>query len=91
MKFFAAILMALGMMAAAHSATVYDTRTDFVVSAGPSLIIEDWRSYAPETLLDGQTVRGVTYGSTSIEALVVGSSHGPNWIGNPPNFYRGEK
>jgi hypothetical protein len=79
MKFFAAILMALGIVGAAHSATVYDTKTEFATAAGPSLVVEDWRSYAPETLLDGQTVRGVTYGSSADPLLVVGAPHGPDW------------
>lgn len=75
----ATAIAAIPMLASA-SVQVTDSRVAFVASTGPQLEVEDWTSYVPETLLDGQTVRGVTYASTSAELLVVGAPHGASWI-----------
>lgn len=80
MKHVLAIAFTAAPLLGIAAVQVSDSRVAFVSSAGPKLEIEDWTSYAPETLLDGQTVRGVTYDSTSQELLVVGAPHGAGWI-----------
>ncbi len=64
----------------ALASTVFESKSEFAQVAGSELKIEDWSSYQPETLLDGQTIRGVKYNSTSTEQLVVGSRHGAGWL-----------
>lgn len=58
----------------------FTTKDAFKNESGSGFIAEDWTSYPPNTLLDGQQVNGITYSSTSSEQLVVGSPHGANWI-----------
>ena len=62
------------------SVDVYTSKFSFIHNAADSLTVQDWTSYPVGTILDGQTVDGIFYTSTSPETLVVGSSHGPGWI-----------
>jgi hypothetical protein len=64
-----------------HASVVeYDSKSAFVASVGGYLVTQDWSTYPANTLLDGQLVDGITYNSTSSEALVVGSPHGGSWL-----------
>ena len=80
LKFLALTATVFTCASASAALQVTDSRPAFVAVAGPQIQVEDWTTYPPETLLDGQTIRGVTYSSTSSELLVVGSPHGPGWI-----------
>jgi hypothetical protein len=49
--------------------------TDKDVFSSPDLISENWQSFATNTILDGNQFDGVSYSSSSLSDLVVGSSH----------------
>jgi hypothetical protein len=74
------LLLAFAPVVGANTANVFASRVAFTQSAGDELKFEDWTSYKPGTLLDGVTIRGVNYHSSSSEQLVVGSRHGANWL-----------
>jgi hypothetical protein len=80
LKLLALTVIAFTSVATSAAVQVTDSRPAFVAASGPQLQVEDWTTHLPETLLDGQTLRGVTYSSTSSELLVVGTPHGPGWI-----------
>jgi hypothetical protein len=65
---------------AASSTTIFTTRQEFTTAAGTQLQVEDWSTYQPDTILEGITLRGVTYHSTSSELLLIGAPSGPNWL-----------
>lgn len=73
------VLVALSPAIGAAPLVVSD-RAVFFANADPPLIVEDWQSYPPGTLLENQTFRGITYRSSSLESLVVGSFHGAGWL-----------
>lgn len=73
------LLLAVSSVDAAPT-IIFSSKAAFAQAAGTQLQSEDWTTYPPGTLLDGRTIRGVTYDSTSSEELVVGSSHGAGWL-----------
>jgi len=75
----AALLIAL-TPAGATTVNVFNSKNSFLQAVGSNLQLENWGSYTPETVLENKTIRGVTYDSTSSDALVVGSPHGASWI-----------
>lgn len=60
--------------------TTFTSSSEFSQASGPELQFEDWTSYQQDTLLEGKTIDGITYDSTSSEDLVVGSPHGAGWL-----------
>jgi len=59
---------------------IFDDRAHFQLATGTALEVENWSTYPAGTLLEGQTVGGITYSSSSYENLVVGSPHGAGWL-----------
>ncbi len=74
------LLLAFAPVVGAATVDVFETRAAFTQSAGNQLNFEDWTSYQPGTLLDGMTIHGINYNSSSSAQLVVGSRHGAGWL-----------
>ncbi|MCR9278990.1 MAG: hypothetical protein NXH85_13545 [Pseudomonadaceae bacterium] len=72
------LLLNVGSIATAALIT-FDDRATFTEALGDSLQVQDWSDFPAGTVLEGAPVDGITYSSTSSEALVVGSLRGANW------------
>jgi hypothetical protein len=90
MLLFMRILILLSIFFSFHaSSTLLYSDKDAFVSNHGSLVSENWQSYPTDTVLTGQTFKGVTYNTPNI---LVGALRGPSWrlgfSGGEPGRYR---